>query len=385
MEVAKLLRFYPPRGLKIVKAYMQYVWDENWRKYLDFYNGYGVGFLGHRNPIVVAKVVEQLGTLVINSPSFDDPVKEELLNKLPKILPKTLLNVYFQNSGTEAVELALKLSFYYTKRKKVVAFKRSFHGRTLGSLSVTWGKDYRAPVEELLLKDVVFAEFNSTENLDKVIDEDTAAVIVEPVQGEGGINPATREFLMALRNRTKEVGAVLIFDEIQAGFGRTGSVWAYQGIGASDPDVLLSAKAIGNGIPVSMVAVNDEIAESVKSGIHGSTYGANPLALAAVSGAIDVLLKDNVPQKAKEKGKLFDELLREEVEGLRIVREIRNLGLMIGVELRVKPGKYIEALQREGVLSLKAGATVIRFLPPYVVTEEDIRTSIEKLKKVLNE
>ncbi len=380
MKVASLLRFYPPRGLKIVKAYMQYVWDESWRKYLDFYNGYGVGFLGHRNPMVVSKVVEQLGTLMINSPSFDDPIKEELMRKLPMVLPESLLNVYFQNSGTEAVELALKLSFYYTKRKKVVAFKKSFHGRTLGSLSVTWGKEYRSPVEEVLMKDVTFAEFNDTEKLDEVINEEVAAVIVEPVQGEGGINPATREFLEALRKRTKEVGAVLIYDEIQAGFGRTGSTWAYQGLGASDPDILLSAKAIGNGIPVSMVAVNDEIAKSIKSGMHGSTYGANPVALAAVSGAIDVLVRDEVPRKAKEKGKLFDDLLREEIEGLRIVREIRNFGLMIGIELRVKPGKYIEALQREGVLALKAGATVVRFLPPYVVTEEDVKYSVEKLK-----
>ncbi len=380
---AKLLRFYPPRGLKIVKAYMQYVWDESWNRYLDYYNGYGVGFLGHRNPRVIAKIVEQLGTLMINSPSFDDPAKEEVLKKLPKVLPRSLLNVYFQNSGTEAVELALKLALNYTKRRKVVAFKKAFHGRTLGSLSLTWGAEYRRPAEQALYKDVVFADFNKVEELDKVIDEETAAVFVEPVQGEGGINPATPEFMQALAKRAREVGAVLVYDEIQAGFGRTGHVWAYQGLGAPDPDILLSAKAIGNGYPVSMVAVNDKIAESITPGMHGSTYGANPTALAAVSGAIDVLLEERVPEQAREKGKLFQELLEEKLKDARLVRDYRAIGLMIGVELRVKPGKYIEALQKERILSLKAGATVIRFLPPYVTTEEDIRFAVETLKKVL--
>ena len=369
--------------MKIVKAYMQYVWDEKWNKYLDYYNGYGVGFLGHRNPRVIAKIVEQLGNLMINSPSFDDPAKEEVLKKLPKVLPQSLLNVYFQNSGTEAVELALKLALNYTKRRKVVAFKKAFHGRTLGSLSLTWGAEYRKPAEQALYRDVVFADFNKVDELDKVIDEETAAVFVEPVQGEGGINPATPEFMQALAKRAREVGAVLVYDEIQAGFGRTGHVWAYQGLGVPDPDILLSAKAIGNGYPVSMVAVNDKIAESITPGMHGSTYGANPTALAAVSGAIDVLLEERVPEQAREKGKLFQELLEEKLKDVRLVRDYRAIGLMIGVELRVKPGKYIEALQKERILSLKAGTTVIRFLPPYVTTEEDIHFAVETLKKVL--
>jgi len=377
------LRFYPPRGLKIVKAYMQYVWDEAWNKYLDYYNGYGVGFLGHRNPKVVAKLVEQLGTLVINSPSFDDPAKEEVLRKLPLVLPQKLLNVYFQNSGTEAVELALKLALNYTKRSKVVAFKKAFHGRTLGSLSLTWGSEYRKPADQALYKGVVFASFNDVEEVEKVIDEETAAVFVEPVQGEGGINPADPEFLNALAKRAREVGAVLVYDEIQAGFGRTGHVWAYQGLGAPDPDVLLSAKAIGNGYPVSLVAVSDELAESVVPGMHGSTYGANPMALAAVSAAVEVLLEDDVPRQAREKGKFFQDLFEEKLKDVRIVRDYRAVGLMIGVELRVKPGKYIEALQKEKVLALKAGATVIRFLPPYVTTEEDVRFAVDTLKKVL--
>ncbi|UXD21563.1 acetyl-lysine aminotransferase [Ignicoccus pacificus DSM 13166] len=380
---AKLLRFYAPRGIKIVKAYMQYVWDESWNKYLDYYNGYGVGFLGHRNPRVVAKLVEQLGSLMINSPSFDDPAKEELLKKLPKILPQSLLNVYFQNSGTEAAELALKLALNYTKKEKVVAFKKAFHGRTLGSLSLTWGREYRTPAEQALYKNVHFATFNNVEEVDKVIDENTAAVFLEPVQGEGGINPASPEFIQTVARRAREVGAVLVYDEIQCGFGRTGAIWAFQKLGAPEPDILLSAKAIGNGFPVSMVAVSDKIAESIVTGMHGSTYGANPMALAAMSGAIDVLLEDDVPKQAEEKGQLFQKMLEEEVAPLRIVREVRAFGLMIGTELRVKPGKYIEELQKRKILALKAGLTVIRFLPPYVVTEDNIRHSVEVLREVL--
>ncbi len=379
---ARLLRFYAPRGLKIVKAWMQYVWDESWNKYLDYYNGYGVGFLGHRNPKVIAKIVEQLGTLMINSPSFDDPAKDEVLEKLPKVLPQSLLNVYFQNSGTEAVELAFKLAMNYTGKKKVVALKKSFHGRTLASLSLTWGKEYRKPVEGALYENVTFITPNSLEEVDK-IDEETAAVFIEPVQGEGGINPLTPEFVQALAKRAREVGAVLVYDEIQAGFGRTGYVWAYQRLNAPDPDILLSAKAIGNGYPVSMVAVNDKIAESVVSGMHGSTYGANPTALAAVSGAIDVLIEDDVPKQAREKGKLFQDLFEEELKDLKIVREARAIGLMIGVELRIKPGKYIQEMQKRGILTLKAGATVLRMLPPYVTTEEDIHFAVKTLKEVL--
>ncbi len=382
--MAELLRFYQPRGLKIIYAKGQYVWDDKWNKYLDLHTGYGVAFLGHRNPRVVARVIEQMGWVTINSPTFDDNAKEEVLRKLDLILPQSLRYVFFQNSGTEAVELALKLATYYTKKRKIVAFKKSFHGRTLGSLSLTWSREYRGEWEELLYPNVEFLTFGKVDELDK-IGEDVAAVFVEPIQGEGGINVPPKDFLSELRRRTKEVGALLVVDEIQTGFGRTGKVWAYQHFMDEEPDILLAGKAIGNGFPVSFVAVNKNIADSVKGGMHGSTYGGNPLALAAVSASIDVLIEDDVPKKAEEKGKKFMKMLNDEIGEMKLVREIKGMGLMIGIELRKRPGKVIERLQRKGVLALKAGVTVLRFLPPYLITDEDMRFATEKTKESLNE
>ncbi len=380
--MAELLRFYQPRGLKVIYAKDQYVWDDKWNKYLDFHTGYGVAFLGHRNPKVMARIVEQMGWVTVNSPTFDDNAKDEVLRKLDLILPEGLRYVFFQNSGTEAVELALKLVTYYTKRKKVIAFKRSFHGRTLGSLSLTWSKEYRGEWEEMLYPNVEFLTFGKTEELDK-IGEDVAAVFVEPIQGEGGINVPPRDFLAELRKRTKEVGALLVVDEIQTGFGRTGEVWAYRHFMNEDPDVLLAGKAIGNGFPVSFVAVNKRIAESVKGGMHGSTYGGNPVALAAVSASIDVLIEENVPKAAGEKGGKLIKMLKEEVGDFKVVREIKGMGLMVGVELRKRPGNVIEYLQRRGLLALKAGVTTVRFLPPYVVNDDDLEFSVSKLKEAL--
>ncbi|MUM64389.1 acetylornithine/succinylornithine family transaminase [Acidianus infernus] len=374
----KLIEFYATRGLRIVKGENQYVWDDKGRRYLDLHAGHGVAFLGHRNKIVLEYLERQMSEIITLTTAFDTPIREEMLNEMEKIKPDDLDNVFLLNSGSEAVELALKTARKITGKRKLIAFKNSFHGRTSGSLSVTWNKRYREPFEPLL-EPVEFLEFNSIEDLKK-IDENTAAVIVEPVQGEGGVIPAKEDFMKALRETTQEKGVLLIVDEVQTGFGRTGKVWAYQHFGIK-PDIMTAGKAIGGGFPVSAVFMPDWIAEKLSEGDHGTTYGGNPFAAAAVTGAIKALLTDNVPEQARVKGEIFMKMLNEALADFKSVREVRGLGLMIGVDLRLNPGKAIKYLQDHGVLSLKAGVSTIRFLSPYMITQEDMELAVNATRQ----
>ncbi|MCG2909769.1 MAG: aminotransferase class III-fold pyridoxal phosphate-dependent enzyme, partial [Stygiolobus sp.] len=257
-----------------------------------------------------------------------------------------------------------------------------FHGRTAGSLSVTWNKRYREPFEPLM-SPVEFLNFNDIEDLNKIAD-DTAAVIVEPIQGESGVIPAKEEFMKALRERTEKVGALLIVDEVQTGFGRTGKIWAYQHYGIK-PDLLTAGKAIGGGFPVSALFLPDEIAKKLEEGDHGSTFGGNPLAMAAVTAACKVLRQDNVAEQASVKGELFMKILKEKLADLKSVREIRGKGLMIGIDSRFPPATALKVMQDMGVLALKAGSTVIRFLAPYLITQLDMEEAANAARKGLFE
>jgi len=377
-----LMPFYKSRGLKLVKAQGQYVWDEQGRRYLDFHTGYGVAFLGHRHPRIVSALTEQLELLMTATPVFDTEAMEKCLRQLSKILPAHLTRVYFQNSGAEAVELALKVARKSKGRSKFMAFSQAFHGRTMGALGVTWSQKYREGFGPFPWE-VTFQPFNDTESLSRTLSEEYAAVIVEPVQGEGGIVPASGDFLKRLQERCQEVGALLIFDEVQTGFGRTGRIWAHQHYGVQ-PDILVAGKAIGGGFPTSLVAVSEEISSGFKQEEHGSTYGGNPLALSAISAAIDVLLSENVSEQAAVKGeKLAEALTKLFEEHGRFFRAVRSRGLMIGLEMRFTPSPLIQELQARGLLALKAGLTVLRFLPPYLITDEDIERCLETLGQAL--
>ncbi|MCI2414262.1 MAG: aspartate aminotransferase family protein [Candidatus Aramenus sp.] len=378
----KMIKFYSSRNLRIVKGEGQYVWDDKGNKYLDLHAGHGVAFLGHNNKTVVEYLERQMSQIMTLTTAFDTPIREEMLRELHKVKAGNLDNVFLLNSGTEAVELALKTARKITGRKKVMAFKNSFHGRTFGSLAVTWNKKYREPFEPLP-GPVEFLEFNNVEELKK-IDESTGAVIVEPVQGEGGVIPATEEFMKELRRVTQEKGVLLIVDEVQAGFGRTGKVWAHQHFGIT-PDIMTAGKAIGGGFPVSATFMPDWIAEKLEEGDHGTTYGGNPMAAAAVTASVKVLLENNVPQQAWEKGQMFMRMLRESLSEFKSVREVRGLGLMIGVDLRLNPGKAIKVMQDNGVLSIKAGVTTIRFLAPFMINREDMEWALNALRKGIAE
>ncbi len=379
----RYLKFYGDRGIQIARAKDQYVWDEQGRRYLDYHTGHGVAFLGHCNPHVTEAVIEQMRTLQVASTSFGVRIRDEMLDALSKITPSHLEYVTLLNSGSEAVEFSLKLARRVTGRKVFVAFTGSFHGRTMGALSVTWNPKHRMPFEPLV-PEVRFCRFNSTEQVIELIREDTAAVIMEVVQGEGGINIASKEFVREVEKRVREAGSLLIIDEIQSGFGRTGSVWAHERYGVK-PDIMLAGKALGGGFPVSAVFVTSEVAGKLGPGEHGSTYGGNPLACAAVKAASEVLVKDNVAGKAAERGRELLGMLQEKLGENRIVRDVRGAGLMIGVELRLNPSYVIKRAQEEGLLTLKAGATVVRLLPPYLITRNDVEWSVNVLCKCIGE
>ncbi len=379
--MVELVRFQEHRGLRIVRGEMQYVWDDKGNRYLDAHTGHGVAFLGHSNPRIVEALCSQARKIMTLTPAFTSELEEELSERLSQIAPRGLGSVFFQNSGAEAVEAALKLAWAYTGRIRIVAFKNSFHGRTHGALSLTWNPKYRKGFP--LMGEVVFTEYNAPQQeLEKVIDDSVAAVVVEPVQGEGGIVPAKPEFLQSLRKLTREAGALLVMDEIQAGFGRTGHTWAHEPSGI-EPDILLAGKSVGGGFPVSLVFTRPEVAESLKGGRHGSTFAASPLAQAAVLGALRVFSEDHVPQRVREGSRELGDLLKDRVAATRPVRGTRLAGYMVGVELRFPPGKAIRCLQTRGVLALKAGATVVRFLPPYMITSRDRHALVGGLRECL--
>jgi len=377
----KYFRFYEERGLRIEKALNQYVWDLEGRKYLDLHTSHGVAFLGHNNPYIIDALSSQLRKLTISSTSFSTAVMGDMLDVLSKVVHRRFDYVTLLNSGSEAVELALKVARRVTGRKSLVAFTGSFHGRTLGALSVTFNPKYRR-VFEPLIPGIKFGKFNDVKALENIINEGTAGVIVEVVQGEGGIKPAFQEFIRELRRRTNDVGALLIIDEVQTGFGRTGRIWAYEHYGI-EADILVAGKAIGGGFPVSAVFMPEEVASRIVRGDHGSTYGGNPLACAAVKASAEVLIKDSVPIKAEVMGAELLKLLKSELLSLRAVRDIRGLGLMIGIELRFLPGSVLKCAQERGVLLLRAGSTVVRLLPPYMINREDIRWCVSVVRECI--
>ncbi|WP_298629566.1 [LysW]-aminoadipate semialdehyde transaminase LysJ [uncultured Thermus sp.] len=371
---------YTKHDLLLVRGQGARVWDAEGNEYIDCVGGYGVANLGHANPEVVAAIKEQAETLLSMPQTLPTPMRGEFYRTLVGLLPQELNRVFPTNSGTEANEAAIKFAWAHTKRRKLVAAMRGFSGRTLGSLSVTWEPKYREPFMPLL-GPVEFIPYNDVEALRRAVDEETAAVILEPVQGEGGVRPATREFLEAAREVTREKGALLILDEIQTGMGRTGKRFAFEHYGVV-PDILTLAKALGGGVPIGAAVMREEVARSMPKGGHGTTFGGNPLAMAAGVAALRYLERTRLWERAAELGPWFMERLRE-IPSPKI-REVRGLGLMVGLELKEKAAPYIERLEKEHrVLTLQAGPTVIRFLPPLVIQKADLERVVEAVRAVL--
>ncbi len=378
----KLARFYNPRGLKIVRGEGQYVWDENGRRYLDCHAGHGAAFLGHRNKWVVEELKKQLDKITVTPPVFFTEIMEEAVQMLEKILPKNLTYFYLLNSGSEAVELALKTARKVTGRKKFISFINAFHGRTMAALGATWNRKYREGYDPFPW-DVEFLPYDDAEAVETAVDEEVAGVIVEPIQGEGGLAVASPEFLKAIRSACDRNGALMILDEVQSGFGRTGVLWAHQRSGVR-PDILVAGKSLAGGFPVSVTAFSEEVGSKLTPGAHGSTFGGNPLALAALKGGITAFFEDRVAEKASKIGEVLRKKLEEIAEENALARGVRGMGLMIGVELKVKPTRAIQMLQESGIIALRAGLTVLRFLPPYLINGNDVENLRSTLSKVLN-
>ena len=342
------------------------LWGPEGRRYVDLGATHGVGNLGASHPEVVRAVRAQAGELLHLGSGYASPVREEFLRRLVGLLPPRLCAVFLSNSGTEAVEAAIKIARSATGRPKVVAAMRGFHGRTLGSLSATWRPELRAPFEPLV-PEFVHVPYNDVAALDAAVDERTALVLLEPVQGEGGVHVARPEYLPAARRAADRVGALLGFDEVQTGLGRTGRRFAFEHWGVV-PDVLTLAKSLAGGVPIGATITTSEV-EGRFRGTHHATFGGNPLACAAGTAALDVLVRERLAERAAALGGPALERLRGLIGPK--VRDVRGLGLMIGVELRDRAAPVLARMERDGFLAISAGATVVRLLPPLVIPEDD--------------
>jgi acetylornithine/LysW-gamma-L-lysine aminotransferase len=349
--------------------------------YLDFGASYACTPLGHCPDGVVDAVQEQAADLLYVQASYPNAARTELYERLGAVAPGDLSKVWLCNSGTEANEAALKFARSATGREKIVATKRGFHGRTLGALAMTWKKKYRAPFEPVA-GGVEFVDYGDAEALADAVDDETAAVFLEPVQGEGGINPAGGEYLQAARDLTDDAGAALVFDEIQTGMGRTGDLWACEGAGV-EPDILTTAKGVASGLPLGATLCADWIADGAAS--HGSTFSGNPVVAAAANATLEELVANDVPGHAAMVGDYLTTQLGEAVAEHDLpVREVRGEGLMVGIEVKRGANRYLRDLAlNHQILALPAGRSVLRLLPPLVINEGHAREVVDALTEVL--
>lgn len=385
MTEENLLHTYNRFPITLDRGDGVYLYDTDGKKYLDFMAGIAVSGLGYGNVELKNALKEQIDNLLHSSNLYYNTTCGKAAEALRRV--SGMDRIFFTNSGAEANEGALKAARKYAWQKKsgrfeFIAMKDSFHGRTMGALSVTEHPAYREPFEPLI-PGVPFAEFNNLESVKKLVNEKTCGIIVEPVQGEGGINTATKEFMTGIRKLCDEEGILMICDEIQCGMARTGEMFAWQLYGTK-PDIMTMAKAIGSGVPVGAFAMTKAVAEaSLKPGDHGTTYGGNPLACAAVAKTLEIYEKQKLAAHVKEVGDYLEEQLKKLVEDYDCVVEQRGLGLIRGIKLSGPVGEVVKKAMEEGLLIISARSDVIRLVPPLVIEKEHVDEMIEKLRKVL--
>jgi len=368
----------PQRDLAIVRGDGALLWDDQGNEYIDCMSGHGVAIIGHNNPYVSAALCEQAQCLISLSGSLYNDKRAAAMAKLTSIAPAGLDRVFLSNSGTEAIEAAIKFARMATGKPGIIATMRGFHGRTMGALSATWEKKYRQPFEPL----VPGFSHVTYDNLDKMRDalsDSTAAILIEIVQGEGGVRPASAEYLQGLQALCQERGVLLIVDEIQTGFGRTGKMFACEHYGLT-PDILCLGKGIAGGVPMGATLIGPRV-QGVLPMSHGSTFGGNPLASAASLAALRYIEEHDLPAQSAHKGEYFMARLRR-IDSPK-VREVRGLGLMVGIELKEKVYPYLAQLTAQRVLALPAGSTVLRFLPPLVISEQQLDSVVDAVQRVL--
>ncbi len=364
--------------LALVRGQGARFWDAEGRAYVDLGATHGAGSLGSGHPDVVRAITEQSHELLYLGSGYANPVRTAFLDRLLSLLPDSFARVFLSNSGAEAVEAALKIARSATGRPKVVAAMRGFHGRTMGALSATWRRELREPFEPLV-PGFVHVPFNDPAALDLAVDRSTALVLLEPVQGEGGVHVASPEFLAAARAATERTGALLAFDEVQTGIARTGRLFAFEHSGVV-PDLLLLAKSLAGGVPIGATVTTEEVAARFR-GTHHSTFGGTPLACAAGLAALEATVRERLAERAERLG--AQALARLSSLVPQRARELRGLGLLLGLELREKVAPYLARLQSRGFLALPAGATVLRLLPPLVIAEEDWADGLSAILEVV--
>ncbi len=387
LESARTSGVYPKRPLAIVRGEAARVWDASGREYIDCVGGQGAANLGHAHPAIVAAVSRQAATLISCPEIFYNDRRAELLDRLAALAPTGAqeTRIFLCNSGAEANEAALKFARLSTGRPGIVAAVRSFHGRTFGALSATGNKEYRQPFEPLV-PGFSHVPYNDSAALEAAVGDDTAAVILEVVQGEGGVHPATADYLARAQALCRARGALLILDEVQTGYGRTGKLFACQHYGLQ-PDLMTIAKSMAGGLPMGACLIGPAV-QGIKPLTHGSTFGGNPLACAAALATLEVMTQrdaagETLPERAARLGSyLLGRLRRIESP---LIREVRGLGLMVGVDLRVKVTPILQKLQEMGVLALPAGATVLRLLPPLVIAQDDLDRVVEAIERALSD
>ncbi|KAI9760020.1 MAG: hypothetical protein M4579_001959 [Chaenotheca gracillima] len=391
-----------------VKGEGCYLWDVENRRYLDFTAGIAVNALGHCDPETAKVLAQQSKTLMHTSNLYHNPWTGSLSKLLVSLSNEAagstttsnppFARAFISNSGSEANEAALKFARKVGKtrsqdgaepKNEILSFHSSFHGRTLGSLSATPNPKYQAPFLPLI-PGFIYGYYNDIEALDSLITDRTCGVIVEPIQGEGGINEATPEFLAALRKRCNEVGAVLIYDEIQCGLSRTGSLWAHQSIPTPpstdiNPDIVTTAKALGNGYPIGATLVSEEVASAIVTGDHGTTFGGNPLGSRVAHSIVTRLADRELQAAVLEKEKIFrTHFTRLQERFPHVITEVRGRGLILGLQLSQDPTPVVTAARERGLLIITCGKNTLRFVPPLVISEEEIEEGMKILEEAMS-
>jgi predicted acetylornithine/succinylornithine family transaminase len=382
-----LLPVYNRQKIVLMRGKGAQVYDSERMVYLDFFSGIAVNVLGQAYPEVVDAIIEEAKKLGhVSNVYYNEPNV-----KLAKLLCDISFaqKVFFCNSGTEAVEAALKLARKHFRRMgqdkfEIISFYHSFHGRTYGSISATGQVKYQEGLEPLL-PGIKFATFNNIESVKGLINEKTAAILIEPIQCEGGIQPADPKFLKELRDLTREKGILLILDEVQTGIGRTGKMWAYEHYGI-EPDMMASAKALGGGLPMGALLVTNQVSHGFQPGDHASTFGGNPIVSAAAIANIETIIGKDILIHATKRGEYFKKKLQAlQEEFSQLFTEVRGIGLVLGIEMTRKAVSMVSLCAKEGLLIGSAHENVLRFTPPLIISEADVDQAIEKLRKAITE
>lgn len=382
IEDAHLAPTYQKFPVTIVRGRGAKVWDDEGKEYIDCVAGYGAALVGHCNPRVVEAIKRQCEKLIACHGSLYNDARAEYLDKLVKVLPKGLTKVYFCNSGAEAVEAAIKIAWKATGKRVIVSMMRGYHGKTLGALTLTWGQKYREPFEPLPSFSR-FVPYGNVDRLREALKDDVAAVIVEPIQGESGVIVPPNDYLKQVREECTQRGVLLIIDEVQTGFGRTGRLWACEHWGV-EPDIMCLAKGVAGGLPMGVTAAREDVMSKLKVGEHTTTFGGNPLACAAASATLDSILLDGLLENCRTVGNYMLSELQKLKRDFKVVRDVRGMGFMLAVELRSDIRGALLSLISEGVLAAYSGRTVIRFLPPLCMSMNEAHVVLRALRKVLS-